>query len=478
MGRKCHERFYIDIMNLNREVTGSSIPLTIHYPNKTSKHILIDCGLFQEEEYEKLNNFLPFSPNKIDHVIVTHNHIDHTGRLPLLVKNDYTGKIHTSEPTSHLISNALEDSCKVIKSKAKMFHQSPFYSDSDVKSTMPLIVPHPFEETFELDENTKLTFYKNGHLPGAVVGHLQFSYHDYSDYDYDDIHVLFTGDYNNKNMFFEIPSLPKELLNLPINIIQEATYGNMFSSQIEYVFEKNILDAIAEGKSIVIPVFSLGRSQEIMYVLKQYQEQGKLDPRIPIYYDGKLGIRYTQLFIMDLLGLDVQNEFIPDNFIFVTDSVTRNNIINDTSTKIILTTSGMGSHGPAQAYLPAYLPRKNALIHFTGYVAEGTLGRRLYDCPHEDIVSVGGRQVKKLADVQFTTEFSAHAKADELLDFLKQFTNIKTVFINHGSTEAQQAYGKLVVNTLDPKDVCILNAKYAFRINAHGLIKTFSTRFD
>ncbi len=466
-------------MNLNREVTGSAIMLAVHYPNKTqnTKHILIDCGLFQEKLYEPFNKVLPFSPSKIDHIIVTHNHIDHTGRLPLLVRNGYNNPIHVSKPTAKLIPYALEDSYKVLKNKAKMTHQRQLYSESDVMKTLSLRVSHPFKKTFDLDNNIKLTFYKNGHLPGAVVGHLQFSYNDYSDYKYSDIHILFTGDYNNKNMFFDVPDLPKELLDLPLNIIQEATYGNMFSSQIEYVFEKNILQAVDENKTIIIPVFSLGRSQEIMYILRQYQEQGKLDTNIPIYFDGNLGISYTYLYSNDLLGLDIKSDFLPYNFTFVTDSVIRNNIINDNSQKIILTTSGMGSHGPAQTYLPIYLSRKNALIHFTGYLAEGTLGRRLYDCPHEDIVSFAGRQVKKLADVQFTSEFSAHAKADELLDFLKQFNNIQSVFINHGSTEALHSYSKLVINTINPKDVCILNASYVFRIDSHGVVKTYSTHF-
>lgn len=477
MGCKCQERFYVDIMNLNREVTGSAILLIVKYPDKTSKRILIDFGLFQENQYADLNKVLPFDSSKIDHVIVTHNHIDHTGRLPFLIKNGYTKQIHVSEPTSFLIRYTLEDSYKVIKSKAKITHQQPLYRDIDVEATLRQIVAHPYEETFQLDEHIRLTFFKNGHLPGAIIGLLQFSYRDYSGYEYNDINILFTGDYNNHNMFFEVPALPAWVLDLPLTIIQESTYGNMDSSQIEYVFEKNVTEAVSLGKSVIIPVFSLGRAQEIMLLLKQYQEQGKIDANIPIYFDGKLGIKYTMLYQKNLLGLDISKDFLPSSFDFVAGSDHRSKLIQDTNVKIILTTSGMGSYGPAQTYLPAFLRKKNALIHFTGYVAEGTLGRRLYDCPYEDVVFVGGLEVKKRADVKFTSEFSAHAKSDVLLSFLEQFNNTKLVLINHGSTEAQLAYSKLVVNELNPKDLGLLNGQYVFRINSYGLIKTISTKF-
>lgn len=473
--RMGNEKFYADIMSIHHEVTGSAILVVIKQPDRSSKEILIDCGLFQEEKYTELNKILPFKPSNLDHVIVTHNHVDHVGRLPLLFKGYYGGQIHMSEPTTELIRLALEDSYKVIKSKAKLTHQAPLYSNIDVEGVLRLVKGHPYNETFELDENIKLTFFKNGHLPGAVVGLLQISC-CLQDRKYDDINILFTGDYKNSNMFFEVPQLPEWVIDLPLTIIQECTYGNMDSSKISYCFESNLKNAIWLGKSVVIPVFSLGRAQEIMYLLKKFQDSGMLSEDIPIYFDGKLGIRYTLLYTKNLLGLDLI-DFLPQNFQYVTNSEQRFQIIEDLAPKIILTTSGMGSYGPAQTYLPAFLKRKNALIHFTGYVAEGTLGRRLYDCPKSEIVSVAGLEVKKLADVKFTSEFSAHAKSDELLDFLKTFSNPKLILINHGSEEAQVAYSRLVINDLNPKDLGILDGQYVFRINPYGLVKTFSTKF-
>lgn len=477
-------RFTHDIMAMHNEVTGSCLLNIIKFPDGTTKRLVVDCGLFQESEYSELNKNLPFDPENIDYVIVTHNHVDHTGRLPFLVKNGYRGDIHMSNTTSKLISNALSDSYKVLKNKAKMANAPLFYSDCDVDETLKLVKPHNYEETFHLTSKAeknkyiKVTFFMNGHLPGAVVALLQVKYRDDSGKRYEDINMLFTGDYNNKNIFFDVNPIPKWVHQLPITIIQESTYGKMNSTEIEFVFEKNILSAIAKGKEIVIPVFSLGRAQEIMYILKTWQKQGKLAKDIPIYLDGKLAWGYTNIYKMD--GLDNKEEckdFIPENFTFVSDPETRNTIMQDGKCKIILTTSGMGSYGPAQTYLPAYIKKPNALIHFTGYCAEGTLGRRLYECAMEDKVEISGLQVKKLADVQFTSEFSAHAKADELIDFLKPFENIKLVLINHGELDSKETYANRVIDEIDPKNVGILGREYFFRIDGYGLIKPLSTKF-
>lgn len=470
-------RFYVDVMALHKEVTGSCILNNIHFPNGTTKKVLIDCGIFQEMDYLELNKSLPFDASNIDYVIVTHNHVDHTGRLPFLVKKGYRGKIHMSYDTSTLIKNALFDSYKVLKRRAELNNESVLYTENDVDLTLSLVEGHPFEEAIWLDDNIKLTFFMNGHLSGAIIVLMQIRYHDREKH-YENINMLFTGDYNNKNMFFDVSPIPKWVHQLPISIIQEATYGDMNSSEIEYVFEKNILEAVSKSYEIVIPVFSLGRSQEIMYTLKQWQDAGKLDKNIPIYFDGKLGMKYTSLFTSGaLLMKESCKNFLPENFTYVNGNDVRESILKDEKCKIILTTSGMGSYGPAQIYLPAFLKRPNALIHFTGYLSEGTLGRRLLDSQKNDAVEISGLKVKKLADVKFTSEFSAHAKADELIQFLKDFENIKLVLINHGDNLKKDAYASRVLNEINPKDVGILGRDYLFRLDGYGFIKPMSTKF-
>lgn len=239
-----------------------------------------------------------------------------------------------------------------------------------------------------------------------------------------------------------------------------------------------MLKAVEQKWTVLVPVFSLGRSQEILYRLKCLQVAGILDVNIPIYLDGKLAIRCTNMYLKGLVGIcEDMRDFLPENFQFV-DKTIRNVLLNeDNSCKIILTSSGMGSYGPARTYIPAFLARQKMLIHFTGYTAVGTMGRKIKDTPDGEIVSVGGLLVKKKAKVEYTSEFSAHAKADVMIDFLKKFSNLKLVLINHGEPNVKEIFAKRVLKEVDTKAVGILNRDNVFRIGPWGLEKTIPTKF-
>ena len=137
----------------------------------------------------------------------------------------------------------------------------------------------------------------------------------------------------------------------------------------------------------------------------------------------------------------------------------------------------MGCHGPAQIYIPEYIGRKNALIHFTGYTAEGTLGNKLKRGKKGDVIEVGGMMVKKLADVEYTNEYSSHAKADEMIEFLKQFKDLRLVLVNHGQTTSKEIFAERILKETDAKKVGILGREYFFRCNHYGLVKTLSSNF-
>ena len=264
---------------------------------------------------------------------------------------------------------------------------------------------------------------------------------------------------------------------MPITIIQESTYGDMNKDQMHPCFKNNILKCIREGGTVVAPVFSLGRSQEILYELKCLQDDGILSTDIPIYFDGKLAIRYTHLYMSSLNIREGMRDFLPENLTFV-DKSERTNILENEDCKIILTTSGMGSYGSARAYISQYVSRKNALIHFTGFTAQGTLGARLKETPNGSTVEVAGIISKKQATVEYTTEYSAHAKADEMIEFLSQFENIKLVLLNHGEPDVKDMFANRIVNEVDPKAVGILGRQYFYRVNSYGLVKTLSTKFQ
>ncbi len=471
MGKNC--RFYVDVMAMQNEVTGSCNLIIVKLPSEETVRFVVDCGLFQEREYEEMNSVLPFNAENIDFCLVTHVHVDHIGRLPYMVRNGFFRSIYATETTCKLLPLALNDSFKVLNSVSKRKNVKSLYSDVDVERTLELLKPCKYNETIKVHENIKVTFLNNGHLVGAALILVQISYPGY-----EDINLLFTGDYNNKNMFFDVNPIPQWILDLPLTVVQESTYGSMDSSEIHRCFKYNIKKCLYNDGTVVALVFSLGRAQEILYELRNMQKSGELDVQIPIYFDGKLAIRYTDLYIKD--GLDVKpemREFLPENLTFV-DKASRSNVLMDTHKKIILTTSGMGSYGPAQTYIPEYIARENSLIQFTGYTAEGTMGNRLKNTQLGEMVEVGGLIAKKRADVEYTTEYSAHAKADEMIAFLKQFKNLKLVLVNHGELTTKKIFAERIMKEVDPKRVGILGREYFFRVDSYGLVKTLSTKFE
>lgn len=463
---------YADIMSVHPGVTGSLNLGVIKLPNGDSQKFIVDCGMFQEKQYEELNYTLPFDSETIDFALVTHNHVDHIGRLPYLVKTGFNEKIYMTESTGKLCVPALEDSCHVLRDTSKRKHRAIIYDEQDVQMTIRHRCPVPYYETIKINENIKVTFLVNGHLMGAALILVQIVYPGC-----EDINILFTGDYNNKNMFFDVPEIPDWILDLPLTIVQESTYGDMDSTDINPCFEKNVCECLRAEGTVVAPVFSLGRAQEILYIIKKMQERGLIDVNIPIYLDGKLAIRYTDMYINDGLNIkDEMRDFLPKNYRSVIKTQ-RGSILHNNDPKIILTTSGMGSYGPAQIYIPEYISHRNALIQFTGYASPDTLGGRLKAAEMGEKVEIAGLLARKSAQVEFTNEFSAHAKADEMIKFLKKFRNLKLVLVNHGEPEVKKHFSGRILDEVDTKRVGILGDEYFFRINPYGLEKTLSTEF-
>lgn len=477
MGSK--ERFYVDLMALHPEVTGSCNLVIVKKPDGETTKFIVDCGMFQgANEHTEYNESFPFNPDEIEFCVVTHNHVDHTGRLPLLVKKGFHGKFFMTEQTSLLIKPALEDSYKVIKDLAKRNHKPELYSDADVAHALMLKKELTFSVTEEVSKNIKVTAFKNGHLVGAAFILVQISYPGY-----EDINILFTGDYNSKNVFFDVEKLPDWVLELPLTIVQESTYGTTESTEIKECFEKNILKCMEDGGTAVNMVFSLGRLQEVLYKLKCMQEEEKISTDIPIFVDGKLGNVYTRIYLdhSDVLEIrEDMRDFLPENLTFVCKD-DREDVIMSEQKKIIVTTSGMGTYGPAPQYIIGYIRRKKSLIQFTGYTAEGTLGDRLKNAEVGETVKVAGVVFVKdenWATVEYTTEFSSHAKANEMIAFLKNFKQPKLILINHGQTDVKEEFAERVIKELDPKYVGILGRDYFYRIGHYGLIRTMSTKFE
>ena len=254
----------------------------------------------------------------------------------------------------------------------------------------------------------------------------------------------------------------------------------MNSSEIQYTFKDNIEKAIKKGKKhIVIPAFSFSRTQELLYNLKLMQEEKIIPKSYQIYLDGKLSQSYTNLFVSQAQTLgfkDDMQDFLPKDLKYIYKEE-RYAIMKDPNPKIIVTSAGMGSYGPAQMHIPEVITKHDGLVHFTGYMAEGTLGIDLQEANEGDMVKIGGIIKKKLADVLYTNQFSSHAKEDEIIEFLNDFSSKKLILFNHGEKETKEQLAKDTFESVKAKDIGILGNDVLFRVGPYGLIKTMSTKF-
>lgn len=352
-----------------------------------------------------------------------------------------------------------------------LFLSEPLFTQKDVDETMKHVVGKDYNEKFKVTDNITVQFIPNGHLLGAASILVTIKSRKE-----DPIYLYFSGDYAKSNMFFDVPEISKEITQLPINIIEETTYGTSSKENTTKVFRKNLLESIKNGETFIAPVFSLGRSQEILLELRRMQDENILDKSIPIYLDGRLAQNYTNFYLnhKEYLMNDTQ-DFLPANYKEVQGFDERQLLGVDRNCKIILTTSGMGSYGPAQFYLPNYLSSPKCTIHFCGYTTPNTFGSKIKEIPDGQFANINGIMTKKKAKILSTSEFSGHAKKEDLLDLLKQFPNLKSVLLNHGEEEAKEKYANEVINELNPKKIAILGSKFYIRVGAYGVIKSHPT---
>lgn len=429
-------------------VTGSCHLVRVGHLN-----VLVDCGMFQGIDEDKNYEPFGFNPSDIDYLILTHSHIDHIGRVPLLVKNGFKGKIISTKPTYHLARIMLLDAAKVMKEEYKVNYKKalrkgkpeevkpPLYEDDDVFYAIEFFkITLDYGQEYSLSKDVKIVFRDAGHILGSAYLEMYVNENNKTK------KVIFSGDLGTDN------KLIIKDIEYPTSadiIFIESTYGNRNHKPLEdsiNEFRRAIIESFKSGGNIVIPTFALERAQEILFLLRKMYDNGELPP-CKIFLDSPLAISTTKLFLQfqNYLNGEVKkmlkegkNPFVFP-WVYFTESPEESRRINDIeSGAIILAGSGMCNGGRIKHHLKHNLWRENSSVIFVGYQAKGTLGRQIVD--GAKYVKIYGEEIIVKAKIYTINGFSAHADQNGLLNFIKRTKGLENIFIIHGEPEVMKVF--------------------------------------
>lgn len=440
-----------------RTVTGSKHLLT----TVGGKNILLDCGLFQSKGTEEFNRHLGFNPAQLDYVILSHAHIDHSGALPILAKQGFSGHIYCTKATYDLCRIMLADSAKIQESDIAYINKKrerkgleaiePLYNTDDVDECLKLFRYKDYAKWHKIDDEVELFFSDAGHILGSACVSLKVR----ESIDRV-IHLLFSGDVGRPGDLILRDPDPTPQADY---IICESTYGNRLHEQREDTRTKllEIVErtCIKQGGKLIIPAFSLGRTQELVYTLDRMRTEGML-PNIKVFVDSPLAINATGVMrnhpecfnqdIRDYMHRD------PDPFGFnnleyiqnVQDSIALNSYAGPC---IIISASGMLEAGRIKHHVKNNISNNRNTILIVGFTPANTLGDRLLR--GEQVVRIFGEEYHVKASIEELQAFSAHADYNELLSWIscQNPKKIKRTFLVHGEYDAQKAFKeKLIEN--------------------------------
>jgi len=430
-------------------VTGSMHLLTVN-----GKKILLDCGLYQGKRYEAIekNKNLPFAPTSIDVLVLSHAHIDHSGNLPLLVKGGFKGDIVCTHATQDLASVMLRDSAHIQEKDAEFASKinakkglppfEPLYVMADAEACMSQFVGIGYERPFQLTPEVRVTFVDAGHILGSAIAILDINHNG------EEKRLVYTGDLGRNDLpIIKDPVRVKET----DYFITESTYGNREHEPIHDMkaqVKRVVSETIGRGGKIIVPAFSVGRTQELVYVLHELLNEGQL-PEIPIYVDSPLSVNITEVFRRhaECFDEETREAFLNDHqdpfgfyrlrYVRHVEESRKLNELNEPC--IIISASGMCEAGRILHHLRNNIQDTRNTILVVGYMAENTLGRRIVE--RRDMIKIFGESLPLRAHVEIMDGFSAHAGRSELLNYFDQLDKkrLNQVFIVHGEPSSSEA---------------------------------------
>lgn len=432
-------------------VTGSC-----HILKVGNKKILLDCGLFQgKDEKEIGNEGFNFLPEEIDIVLLSHAHIDHSGRIPLLYKHGFKGNVYCTEGTYDLCKIMLADSGHIMEAEAEWKNRKrarqglkelePLYTSQIALDALKIFKAYPYDEIVNVCTGLKVRFRDAGHLLGSALMELFITENE------KESKLVFTGDLGNKNIsIIRDPEIIKETDYL----IMETTYGDRLHTDIKVELKElvNIIrDTFKRGGNVIIPSFAVGRTQEVLYALNKYVSNKELKD-IKVFVDSPLATESTKIFEKYSDYYDEEARGLvtlgknPLQFqgLFFTHSAEESKALNEIkSGSIIISASGMCEAGRIRHHLKHNLWREECSIVFVGYQAEGTLGRILLQGAKK--VKLFGEEIEVKAKLYNLHGLSGHADRNGLMEWLESFDRKpKGIFLVHGDTKAQISFKTLL----------------------------------
>jgi len=445
----------ITFLGATKTVTGSNFLV-----EAAGKKFIVDCGMYQGQAQDEWENSAPFvfDVNEIDFMLLTHAHIDHSGRIPKLYNEGFRNKVYATKATCDLCSIMLPDSGHIQEMEIEWKNRKrirkglepepPLYTAEDAIKSLEIFAPIKYDEIIDIDENIHVRFSDAGHMLGSAIIEVWANENGKT------TKAVFTGDLGNNDL---------PLLSSPTMIddcdylVMESTYGgrlHMRNDEKAELFVDIVSETLNKGGTVVIPSFAVGRTQEILYEINQLKDarddeefKAKYETimRTPVYVDSPLAISATEIFKQnaELFDEETQNliksgdnplEFPGLKFTRTADESKELNEKNESS--IIISASGMCEVGRIKHHLKHNLWNPNSTILFVGYQAPGTLGRKIVDGAEK--VKIFGEEISVNARIEYIEGYSGHADQEWLLNFIYSFLKKpKTIFLVHGEPEGQ-----------------------------------------
>lgn len=437
-------------------VTGSNFLV-----EGAGKKFLVDCGMYQGGDRDEMQNHEPFAydVNEIDFMLLTHAHIDHSGRIPKLYKEGYRNPVITTKATRDLCSIMLPDSGHIQEQEIEWRNRKrmregkealpPLYTAQDAIDTMEIFKPVNYDEIIEIDPNIYVRFNDAGHMLGSAIIEIWVKE------DGKETKAVFTGDLGNNDI--PLLSSPTMIDNCDY-LVMESTYGGRLhirNDEKANLFLNIVSETLDKGGTVVIPSFAVGRTQEILYELnnlkdaqdsEEFKKKYATLMKAPVYVDSPLAISATEVFRENANLFDEETQALiergdnPLEFpgLQFTRTADESKALNEKNeSAIIISASGMCEVGRIKHHLKHHLWDPNSTVLFVGYQAPGTLGRRIVD--GEKVVRIFGEEIAVNARIEYIEGYSGHADQEWLMNFIYSFiTKPKHVFLVHGEPNGQE----------------------------------------